>query len=369
MKPPPTQQEYHIVQEMTKGFLDFILDYRACISGAENDAHAYPKENRRKVSHLIIGVAIEHAPQYPNLAFPDVARASIPMSVARAMFSTLVASVKALIGCNSTRCDETQRSISFFLKKKKKKNLYTVAAVAERLACSPPTKANRVQSPAGPPPDFRVWESCRTMPLPLNSSAALFSPHFILIGSQGLVVKSRANISTQLFTPFDGTFSMRRIFHTPRPRVPVQLPSPLTSPSSALKTTWQPTTPLTRFKKIPRVSLLVAGLCPAGPPLALSFSPVPLDVGCHCTLANQRARAHSGSHSTVCNAESATLAGATVQWRALSPLLYPTNSFSTPFLNLPTPLTDTNSSLNTFHSLTDLTSMDCLPRSVLLHTL
>ncbi|KAJ8868134.1 hypothetical protein PR048_031943 [Dryococelus australis] len=56
-------------------------------------------------------------------------------------------------------------------------------------------------------------------------------------------------------------------------------------------------------------------------------------------------------------------------WRALAPLLHPTKSFSTPFLNLPTPLTDTNSSLNTFHSLTDLTSMDCLPRSVLLHTL
>ncbi|KAJ8892146.1 hypothetical protein PR048_004726 [Dryococelus australis] len=59
----------------------------------------------------------------------------------------------------------------------------------------------------------------------------------------------------------------------------------------------------------------------------------------------------------------------TARWRALSPLLHPTNSFSTPFLNLPTPLTDTNSSLKTFHSLTDLTSMDYLPRSVLLHTL
>ncbi|KAJ8891557.1 hypothetical protein PR048_004085 [Dryococelus australis] len=36
--------------------------------------------------------------------------------------------------------------------------------VAERLARSPPTKANRVQSPAGSP-DFRRWESCRTIPL------------------------------------------------------------------------------------------------------------------------------------------------------------------------------------------------------------
>ncbi|KAJ8871265.1 hypothetical protein PR048_027573 [Dryococelus australis] len=38
------------------------------------------------------------------------------------------------------------------------------AAVAERLACSPPTKAKWVQSRAGSP-DFRMWESCRTMPL------------------------------------------------------------------------------------------------------------------------------------------------------------------------------------------------------------
>ncbi|KAJ8871135.1 hypothetical protein PR048_027439 [Dryococelus australis] len=38
------------------------------------------------------------------------------------------------------------------------------ATVVEWLACSPPTKANRVQSPAGSP-DFRKWESCRTMPL------------------------------------------------------------------------------------------------------------------------------------------------------------------------------------------------------------
>ncbi|KAJ8888663.1 hypothetical protein PR048_008155 [Dryococelus australis] len=39
------------------------------------------------------------------------------------------------------------------------------AAGAERLACSPPTKANRVQSPDGSLPDFRTWDSCRTMTL------------------------------------------------------------------------------------------------------------------------------------------------------------------------------------------------------------
>ncbi|KAJ8884565.1 hypothetical protein PR048_016422 [Dryococelus australis] len=38
------------------------------------------------------------------------------------------------------------------------------AAVVKWLACSPFTMANRVQSPVGSP-DFRKWESCRTMPL------------------------------------------------------------------------------------------------------------------------------------------------------------------------------------------------------------
>ncbi|KAJ8874501.1 hypothetical protein PR048_025361 [Dryococelus australis] len=42
-------------------------------------------------------------------------------------------------------------------------NLTQGTAIAERLACSPLTKANRVQSPAGSLPDFRMWESCRTM--------------------------------------------------------------------------------------------------------------------------------------------------------------------------------------------------------------
>ncbi|KAJ8874901.1 hypothetical protein PR048_022791 [Dryococelus australis] len=39
------------------------------------------------------------------------------------------------------------------------------AAVVKRLACSPPTNANRVQSVVGPLPDSRMWESWRTMPL------------------------------------------------------------------------------------------------------------------------------------------------------------------------------------------------------------
>ncbi|KAJ8869147.1 hypothetical protein PR048_030715 [Dryococelus australis] len=39
------------------------------------------------------------------------------------------------------------------------------AEVAKPLDCSSFTKANRVQSPAGPLPDLRKWESCRTMTL------------------------------------------------------------------------------------------------------------------------------------------------------------------------------------------------------------
>ncbi|KAJ8876083.1 hypothetical protein PR048_023992 [Dryococelus australis] len=38
-------------------------------------------------------------------------------------------------------------------------------AVAERLDCSPPTKANRVRSPAQSPLNFCKWESYRTMPI------------------------------------------------------------------------------------------------------------------------------------------------------------------------------------------------------------
>ncbi|KAJ8870440.1 hypothetical protein PR048_029462 [Dryococelus australis] len=43
------------------------------------------------------------------------------------------------------------------------------AAEAERIARSPPTKANRVQSPTGSP-HFRKWKSCLTMPLVGGSS-------------------------------------------------------------------------------------------------------------------------------------------------------------------------------------------------------
>ncbi|KAJ8877410.1 hypothetical protein PR048_021864 [Dryococelus australis] len=83
------------------------------------------------------------------------------------------------------------------------------AMVAGRFARSPPTKANRVQSPAGSP-DFRKWESCRTMPLvggfsresPV-SPASSFRRRSIFtsighIGSHDLTVKSRSNLFASL---------------------------------------------------------------------------------------------------------------------------------------------------------------------------
>ncbi|KAJ8876917.1 hypothetical protein PR048_021366 [Dryococelus australis] len=76
------------------------------------------------------------------------------------------------------------------------------AVVAERLACSPPTKGNRVQSPAGSP-DLRMWE---TMPLvggfflgsPVSPGISLRRCSILtsisLIASQHLAVKRRPNI-------------------------------------------------------------------------------------------------------------------------------------------------------------------------------
>ncbi|KAJ8887701.1 hypothetical protein PR048_013919 [Dryococelus australis] len=81
------------------------------------------------------------------------------------------------------------------------------AAVAEQLACSPPTKANPVPSPAGSHRDFRMWESCRTMPLaggfsrgsPVSSALSFrhcsILTSITLIGSQDDAVKSGPNLS------------------------------------------------------------------------------------------------------------------------------------------------------------------------------
>ncbi|KAJ8880439.1 hypothetical protein PR048_016908 [Dryococelus australis] len=73
------------------------------------------------------------------------------------------------------------------------------ATVPERLEHSSLTKANRVQSPTGSP-DFRKWESCRTMPLVTGFSRRSPSPSFTLIGSQDIAVKSRPNLFTLSLT-------------------------------------------------------------------------------------------------------------------------------------------------------------------------
>ncbi|KAJ8888661.1 hypothetical protein PR048_008153 [Dryococelus australis] len=73
------------------------------------------------------------------------------------------------------------------------------ATVAERLARSPSSKTNRIHSLAGSP-DFRKWESCRTMllvdgfsrgfPLPLFRRRSIFTS-ITLIGSQDLALQPR----------------------------------------------------------------------------------------------------------------------------------------------------------------------------------
>ncbi|KAJ8866959.1 hypothetical protein PR048_032821 [Dryococelus australis] len=94
--------------------------------------------------------------------------------------------------------------------------IYHGAAAAERLPRSPPAKANRVQSPAGSP-EFRKWESCRTMPFFggfSRGSPVFLAPSFrrcsiftsiTLIGFLDLAVKSHPNLFThslQLTTIF-----------------------------------------------------------------------------------------------------------------------------------------------------------------------
>ncbi|KAJ8867711.1 hypothetical protein PR048_031514 [Dryococelus australis] len=77
------------------------------------------------------------------------------------------------------------------------------------IACLPPTKANRAQSPAGSP-DLHMWESCRMMPLVGGSSRgypASPAPSFrrrskltldTLISSQDLAIRSRIEFRTTM---------------------------------------------------------------------------------------------------------------------------------------------------------------------------
>ncbi|KAJ8889078.1 hypothetical protein PR048_008572 [Dryococelus australis] len=79
-------------------------------------------------------------------------------------------------------------------------HLFEGVVVAEQLACLPPTKANRVQSPAGPLPDFHIYATGRRV----FSGSSHFPRPFIPvllhthlnhpIGSQDLAVKSHPNL-------------------------------------------------------------------------------------------------------------------------------------------------------------------------------
>ncbi|KAJ8882340.1 hypothetical protein PR048_014142 [Dryococelus australis] len=91
------------------------------------------------------------------------------------------------------------------------------AAVADRLACSPFTKANRVQFPAESLLNFRLWGSCRTMPFvggfsrgsavspPFHSGAAPYSPQPPLSALKTSLLKSRQNLFIHSFIHFNSS--------------------------------------------------------------------------------------------------------------------------------------------------------------------
>ncbi|KAJ8881980.1 hypothetical protein PR048_018468 [Dryococelus australis] len=86
-------------------------------------------------------------------------------------------------------------------------------SVAERLACSPPAKAIRVQSPAGSLPDFRKWVSCpddaasrrvfsgiSRFPRPFIPVLLHNQPQSLSLGSQDLAVERHPNLFSLHFT-------------------------------------------------------------------------------------------------------------------------------------------------------------------------
>ncbi|KAJ8891437.1 hypothetical protein PR048_003965 [Dryococelus australis] len=88
------------------------------------------------------------------------------------------------------------------------------AARQPRLAPSPPTKANLAQSPAGSP-DFRKWESCRTMslvggfsrgspvsPTPSFRCRSIFTTITLLSSQHIAVIRDTQNLFNPLFETF-----------------------------------------------------------------------------------------------------------------------------------------------------------------------
>ncbi|KAJ8884913.1 hypothetical protein PR048_011109 [Dryococelus australis] len=104
-----------------------------------------------------------------------------------------------------------ERASQFFVGTSAKRKELTGATVAEQLARSSPTKANRAQFPAGSL-DFRKWELRQTMPLvskfsqgsPVSPAPSLrrysIFTSITLIGSQDLAVKSSPNLFTKSLT-------------------------------------------------------------------------------------------------------------------------------------------------------------------------
>ncbi|KAJ8872753.1 hypothetical protein PR048_026369 [Dryococelus australis] len=96
------------------------------------------------------------------------------------------------------------------------------ATVAERLACSPPTKANRTRSPAGSP-DFRKWESCQTMPLVGGSSRGISRfPHPLIPALLHIHFNHPLRLSRPRFTFAIGSQLIRPALHASEPIADVQ---------------------------------------------------------------------------------------------------------------------------------------------------
>ncbi|KAJ8871519.1 hypothetical protein PR048_027841 [Dryococelus australis] len=118
----------------------------------------------------------------------------------------------ALKSCVSLMNSHSTRIIKIVNAKFRLRQLQMLeATLAERLECSPPTKANWVLSPARRHIGFLVsgnrvgrcrWSAgfLRVLPFPppLHYSAAPLSTHFTLIGCQDLAVRSHPNLSTHL---------------------------------------------------------------------------------------------------------------------------------------------------------------------------
>ncbi|KAJ8866033.1 hypothetical protein PR048_033557 [Dryococelus australis] len=76
-----------------------------------------------------------------------------------------------------------------------------------RLTRSPPTNANRVQSPAGSP-DSRKWESCRTIPLVGGfSRGSPVSPHLVILGPLHIHINRPHRLSRPLCNPSLDTYA------------------------------------------------------------------------------------------------------------------------------------------------------------------